>query len=74
MRSMYTPSQITQTVLCNAKSVMKQTSGIAACRFMFKGLLALCHSCLYFHSGYFYVYPVSVLQESHTSSYSILSL
>lgn len=28
------PSQIIQTILCNVKSVRKQTSGLAACRFM----------------------------------------
>ena len=47
---MYTSSQFTQTLLTNAKSVMKQTSGTAAGRFMFKGLLALCHFCLHFYS------------------------
>lgn len=63
-RHMHKSSQTTQTVLCNAKNVRKETSAIAALGFLFKQLLALCHSCLYLYTNYFHVYPVSILQAS----------
>lgn len=71
---MYLSSQTTQTVLHNAKNVRQETSAIAPWGFISKQLLALCHSCFYFYSNYFHVYPVSILQASYTSSYSFFPL